>query len=720
LSGLAQLIEQHSRDIVARFVASTQHGDLPPTGLSRSLLIDHIPQFLDEIVVELRRTRAVDAQQDATDASGTARQHGEQRWSLGYDVEALVREYGVLRHAILSLAKEQALQLEIDEFDVLSKCLSVGVADAVSQYTRFHDHELGLQKAQLEFLAEAGQELSSSLDYRSTISRLTSLLIPRLCDWCAIHTSGDPNATPIVAHVDAAQAELVRELFVRFPSEAAQSRHGTVLRTGDAELVTDVYAAFDEATAQSEEHRQLLERIGTKSTLTIAMRVNQHVFGAVTLAYSSSSRRYGPADLPLARELVRRASVSIDNARLYELSQGERSNAEAATRAKDELVATVSHELRTPLNAILGWVRLMRGGSLSDSKREHALEVIERNATAQNQLVSDLLDISRITTGKIRINSSQLDFANIIDVAVEGVRPAAEAKRIELVTEIEHVDALMRGDGDRLQQVVWNLLSNAVKFTPKGGRVQVRLARADSELQLDVEDDGQGIPASFLPHVFDSFRQSDGSESRSHGGLGIGLSISKHLVELHGGSIEAFSEGLGLGARFHVRLPISPLVSASLGVSRVPAAAQPSGRLAVPPGVEGVRVLVVDDDPDARDLVAHFLESCGMQVDMAASAEEALAHLASNTPEVIVSDIGMPEHDGYYLIRSIRTQANEEKSAIPAIALTAFTRNEDRTRALVEGFNRHMPKPVEPSALVQAVAELALRLNRAPDSDSSV
>ena len=649
--------------------------------------------------------------QDAGDESGTARKHGEQRWSLGYDLAGLIREYGVLRHIILSISKEQQLPLDIDDFDVLSKCLSVGVADAASEYTRYRDAELTAQKAQLEFLAEAGQLLSSSLDYRSTLSRLTGLLVPRLADWCVVHFGGE-SLESVVAHVDSSQADAVRELLRRYPGGLPGCGHASVMRSGEPEIMPDVHAALASATTQNEDQQRLLSQVDARSILVVPMRVQRHVFGALTLAYSSSGRRYSADDLPLTLELAQRAAVSIDNARLYELSQSERSRAEGATRAKDELVATVSHELRTPLNAILGWVRLLRGGSLSEAKREHALEVIERNAGAQNQLVGDLLDISRVTTGKMRINPSQVDFANIVDVAVEGMRPAAEAKRIEIVTAIDDVDALMRGDGDRLQQVVWNLLSNAIKFTPKGGKVWVRLARVDSELQLDVEDTGQGIPPGFLPHVFESFRQSDGSESRAHGGLGIGLSLTKHIVELHGGAIEASSAGIGLGAKFRARLPISPLVSASLGVSRVPATVQETGRPSLPPGIEGLRVLVVDDDPDARELVAHFLESCGMSIDLAGSAEEALAHLTSNTPDVIISDIGMPEHDGYYLIRSIRTLASDEKRAIPAIALTAFTRNEDRTRALVEGFNLHMPKPVEPSALVRAVADLAVTLSR--------
>jgi len=717
ISSLAALIGLQRDTIVASFVAGIQRADLSPRGLSRALLTDHIPSFLDEIVGELERLSRVARSQDADDTSDMARQHGEQRWALGYDVQGLIREYGVLRHVILAAAKEANVPLSIDEFDILAKCLSVGVAEAATEYTRYRDKELNAQKAQLEFLVEAGQLLSSSLDYRSTLSRLTGLLIPRLADWCAVHLEGDSTHATPVAHVDPTHAELIRDLYRRYPmSPDAEAGFRHVIRTGEPQLIVDVDTATTLASAQNEDHRALLSQIGSSSKLIVPMRVQEHVFGALTLAYSTSGRRYGPADLSLLLELAGRAAVSIDNARLYELSQQERSNAEAATRAKDQLVAMVSHELRTPLNAILGWTRLLRGGSLSPAKGEHALEVIERNATAQNQLVDDLLDISRVITGKIRINPSQIDFANIVEVAVEGVRPAAEAKRLVIETHLADVDAVMRGDGDRLQQVVWNLLSNAVKFTPKGGKIKVSLRRVQSELEFEIEDTGEGIQPSFLPHVFESFRQVDGSESRRHGGLGVGLSIAKHIVELHGGVIAVHSAGKGLGTTFRARLPISPLVSPTLGVSRVPATAEPTARVSLPPGLDRVRVLVVDDEPDARELVAHFLEGCGMQVDLAGSAAEALAHLTSNTPDVIISDIGMPDQDGYFLIRSIRTLQNVEKSSIPAIALTAFTRNEDRTRALVEGFNLHMAKPVEPSVLVRAVADLATHGRRPSDA----
>ncbi len=441
--------------------------------------------------------------------------------------------------------------------------------------------------------------------------------------------------------------------------------------------------------------------------MVLPLRIQGNTFGVILMSYGESGRTYDPADLVFAGELARRASIAIDNARLYELSQNERSRVEAATRAKDEFVAMVSHELRTPLNAILGWLRLMRKDAFPESKREHAFDVIERNAEAQSQLVADLLDISRILSGKIRITTSQVDLGNVVDLAIEAVRLAADAKRILLDVDIDRRDTVMRGDGERLQQVAWNLLANAVKFTPKDGVVHVRVRRVESELELTVEDNGAGIAPEFLPHVFERFRQADGSASRAHGGLGIGLSITKHIVELHGGTIHAGSVGQGQGAVFRVRLPISPLVSTTIGVARVPATKERDRSQPPAAGHAGTRVLVVDDEPDARELVAYVFEEAGMDVRTAGSAAEALAALETFTPHVIVSDVGMPVDDGYSLIRSIRTLPGDEKKSIPAIALTAFASNEDRTRALVEGFNLHMAKPVEPTALVRAVVDLA-------------
>ena len=705
-SDLAEVLERERDRIVASFVLEVQRKELSPPGTAASLLTNHVPQFIDEMVRELRRAKQLGRSEDAIDTSATGRQHGAQRWNLGYDLDALIREHGVLRHCIIQAAKAAGAHISIDEFDVFAKCLSVGVAEAATQYIQFRDAQSNTQRTYLEFLAEAGQLLSSSLDYRSTLSRLTGLLVPRMADWCAIHLDGVAAADMPIAHVDPSKREALRQLLVDFPPPAdAQHGHAHVVLTGKPEVSTHLEPAHHQAIAQSPAHLALLEKIDTCSLVIVPLVVKESTFGAMMLAYSDSRRHYGNSDLVLAGELARRAAVAIDNARLYELSQKERSRVEAATRAKDEFVAMVSHELRTPLNAILGWLRLMRHSALPASKQEHAFDVIERNANAQNQLVADLLDISRVITGKIRINPAEVDLATIVEMVVEGLRPAADAKQITIALDLER-GAVLRGDPDRLQQIVWNLLSNAVKFTPKGGNVAVALGRVESDLELVVTDDGEGIPASFLGHVFDSFRQSDTSASRPHGGLGIGLSIVKHLVELHGGAIEARSEGEDRGATFALRLPTRPLVSTTVSVSHVPATLPPARKESRPADLLGVRVLVVDDEPDARELVAYVLETCGAEVHSAGSTAEALAALQSFTPHVIISDIGMPDLDGYALIRSVRTLAAAAMRNIPAIALTAFARNEDRTQALVAGFNMHMAKPVEPTALVSAVLDL--------------
>ncbi len=709
----AHFLSEHRDQIVARFVTEVERKRLSPPGVARALLVDHIPRFFDEIAAALARFEAVRPSLEAAGTSETARDHGEQRWNLGYDLEALVLEYGVLRHCVLQAAKEAEVPVSIDEFDVLAKCLSVGVAEAATEYIKHRDEQLDVERSQLEFLAEAGQLLTSSLDYRSTLGRLTGLVVPRIADWCAVHIDGVEVTKMPLAHVDPAKVGILRDIYERFPLPA-DSPHGypRVVRTGEPELVVEFDPGLLESWAQGAEHLALLRTLNTCSWMVVPLRVHGQTFGALTLAHSDSRRHYGTRDLVLAGELARRASVAIDNARLYELSQDARSRVEAATMAKDEFVAMVSHELRTPLNAILGWLRLIRGGALSDGKREHAMDVIERNALAQNQLVADLLDISRIITGKIRISPSHLDLNDVAEMALEGVRPAADAKRIQIDLEVDRGGAFMRGDGERLQQVVWNLLSNAVKFTPKNGSVKVRVRRVASDLELTVADTGAGIEPNFLPHVFESFRQSDMGSARAHGGLGIGLSIAKHIVELHGGSIEARSEGHDRGATFVVRLPIGPLVSTTMGVSRVPATAEQGASASLPAGLEGMRVLVVDDEPDARELVAYVLEAAGVTVKVAGSAAEALSTLAAFTPHVIVSDIGMPEQDGYFLIRRIRTLSDDEKRDIPAIALTAFARNEDRARALTEGFNQHMTKPVEPSELLNAVRVLGGHVRR--------
>ena len=384
--------------------------------------------------------------------------------------------------------------------------------------------------------------------------------------------------------------------------------------------------------------------------------------------------------------------------------------AEESSRLKEEFLATISHELRTPLSAILGWARMLRLGQLSSENAAKALDTIERNARAQAQLVDDLLDVSRIITGKLRMDVRPSDPNSFIDAAVEAVRPAAEAKGVRVQKVIDTGAISIPGDPVRLQQVVWNLLSNAIKFTPRGGRVQIRSERVNSHLEIVVSDTGQGISPDFLPHVFDRFRQADQKTSRQHGGMGLGLAIVRHLVELHGGTVSAKSEGEGQGSTFTVMLPISPIYQVDPTGSRV----HPAARDLLPPNdctdrLDGLTVLVVDDEADTRELLKQGLEYCGANVKVVGSAAEAVDALILSVPDILISDIGMPGIDGYDLIRQIRGLPSERGGKVPAVALTAYTRVEDRLHALRAGYDMHVPKPVELAELVAVAASVVRR-----------
>ena len=416
--------------------------------------------------------------------------------------------------------------------------------------------------------------------------------------------------------------------------------------------------------------------------------------GFVKVTRDLTDRKYAEEQrLKLAREQVARAE------------------AEAANRAKDEFVATVSHELRTPLNAILGWARIIRNSKLDEKGFARALDTIERNAKLQVQLIDDLLDVSRIISGKLRLTVIPLELAPVIEAAIDAIRPAAEAKNIRLQVMLESNTGLVSGDPDRLQQIVWNLLSNAVKFTDKGGRVQIRLEHFNSHVVTTVSDTGKGIPPDFLPYVFDRFRQADSSITRLHGGLGLGLAIVRQLVDLHGGSVQAQSPGEGKGATFSFELP---LIIAH-GSGRFPMNAEEAQAtnaalqigVGASPVLAGLSVLVVDDDADARELLRAILEQRGAHVTTAASAAQAYETLEWLKPDVIISDIGMPGEDGYSLIRNVRLkEARERDGWKPAIALTAHARVEDRLRALSAGYQAHVAKPVEPAELVAVIASL--------------
>ena len=391
--------------------------------------------------------------------------------------------------------------------------------------------------------------------------------------------------------------------------------------------------------------------------------------------------------------------------------QVARAEAEAANRTKDEFLATISHELRTPLNAILGWGRLIRNSKLDEAGFDRALSTIERNAKLQAQLIDDLLDVSRIISGKLRLTVAPLELPPVIEAALDSIRPAADAKNIRLEVMLDSNSGLVSGDPDRLQQVVWNLLSNAVKFTQKGGRVQVRLERHNSHVDVTVSDTGKGIAPEFLPYVFDRFRQADSSITRLHGGLGLGLTIVRQLVDLHGGHVWAQSPGEGEGASFTIQLPViiahgSGRLAFNADEARGSSPKNPTD-FSLSPSLEELRILVIEDEPDARDLLRAILEERDAHVTTVASAAEAYETLEWLDPDVIISDIGMPGEDGYSLIRSVRLrEARERKGWRPAIALTAHARVEDRLRALSAGYQAHIAKPVEPAELVAVIASL--------------
>jgi PAS domain S-box-containing protein len=390
-----------------------------------------------------------------------------------------------------------------------------------------------------------------------------------------------------------------------------------------------------------------------------------------------------------------------------------RTEAERANHLKDEFLATISHELRNPLNAILGWSNMLRSGKLAEANITRAIETIHRNAKAQSQLISDLLDVSRIISGKLRLDIRIIDLLAVVNAAIDSIRPAADAKGIRLHFMLDPAAGPISGDADRLQQIVWNLLTNAIKFTPKGGRIQVLVKRINSHVEIEVSDSGAGISTEFLPFVFDRFRQADASTTRLHGGLGLGLSIVRQLVELHGGTAKVSSEGEGKGATFTIVLPFVSVISPQHEPAGFhPTVSDEEAPLEDLPSLQGLKVLVVDDEEDTRELIREVLRDCGSEVITARSVAEALAALETHRPDILISDLGMPDEDGYSLISKIRALPPERGGKTPAAALTAYARTEDRMRILRAGFQFHLPKPVDSAELVTVVASLAGRGHR--------
>jgi signal transduction histidine kinase/DNA-binding response OmpR family regulator len=607
-------------------------------------------------------------------------------------------------------------------------------------------------KRRFAFLAEASQILAASLDYEVTLKNLAHLAVPYLADCCITYLLKEDQTIYrlAVAHVDSQQKELLGQLQRDniidpvYPPPVVE-----VLRTGQPAFYPQVpnepnnfgFQILDLRLAEIDEHQTPAETDNQpsnpkskiqnlklpQSVLIVPMVLEGRTLGAISFAYAQSGRRYSTDDLAVAEDLAYRAALAVDKAQLYRQAQ-------EANRIKDEFLAVLSHELRTPINAILGWAHLLRTRQLNQATVSRALETIERNARTQTQMIEDLLDVSRIIQGKLQLNFCPIDLSNVIDVTLDAVRPAAGVKAIQLESVFDPNVGLVLGDSDRLQQVLWNLLSNAIKFTPEGGRVSVRLKKlqiSDGNLpienknstlnlpseisnlklnyaQLQVSDSGIGIDPNFLPYVFDRFRQADGSYTRSHGGLGLGLAIVRHLVELHGGTVFAESPGEGQGATFTVQLPLHQTTDAQ----ELNSESEDSDLAlsAQPLVLAGLQILLVEDEADTRDFVAFVLEQEGAQdVKAVASAREALELLQQWRPDVLISDIGMPGENGYTLMQKIRALEAQQGGQIPSIALTAYAHEQDRSQALAAGFQLHLSKPVEPEELVNAIATLAGR-----------
>ncbi|MBD6619819.1 response regulator [Komarekiella sp. 'clone 1'] len=556
--------------------------------------------------------------------------------------------------------------------------------------------EAEAEKQNYSLLSEASRLLASSLDYHATLTNLANLVVPTLADCCfidVVESNLRVFEEPIIAAVTP-EIEALALVLRRLYSNSIDADFGVrnVLTTGKPQLVSDASDAFLSAMTQDLEHLRLMRQINTQSYMIVPLVARDRKLGTITFLTNQPNRRYIRTNLAMAKALAQRAATAIDNARLYQ-------QAIDANRIKDEFLAVLSHEIRTPLNPILGWAKLLRSNKLDQKKTAFALETIERNALLQTKLIEDLLDISRILRGKLSLNVCPVDLATIVRAAMETVRLSAEVKSIQIHSELDSTVGQVFGDSGRLQQVVWNLLSNAIKFTPEGGQVEVYLKPIGSQAQIQITDTGKGISLDFLPYVFDTFRQADSATTRKFGGLGLGLAIVRYLVEMHGGTVSAESLGEGQGATFIVNLPM--IVTDSLVSSE-----ESNTTAAYPSGFDNLQILAVDDDPDSLELVTFILEGCGATVRAVSSAAEVLAALAQSRPDLLVSDIGMPEMDGYMLLRQVRLLPPEQGGQIPAIALTAYAGEGNEQQAISAGFQAHISKPIDPAQLIATIANL--------------
>ncbi|HXG90381.1 MAG TPA: PAS domain S-box protein [Vicinamibacterales bacterium] len=601
----------------------------------------------------------------------------------------------------------------------------IGVIEDISA-RRTAEDALREETRVLELLNHTGTTLAAQLDLQSLLQAVTDAATELSGGefGAFFYNTTDDNGDALLLYT---LSGAPREAFEKFGKPRATALFGPTFHGEAATIRLDDVLADPRYGQSAPHHGMPRGHLPVRSYLAVPVRSRTgEVIGGLFFGHSRPAVFTERAER-LILGVAAQAGIAVDNARLYEAAQksaeersalleserAARTAAERLSEVKDEFLATLSHELRTPLNAILGWAHMLRTGSNNEDDVTRGLETIERNARAQTLLIDDLLDMSRITSGKLRLDIQPLQPLQIIEAAIETVTPSAQAKGIRLESFLDPAAGPINGDPGRLQQVVWNLLSNAIKFTPKDGKIQIVLQRVNSHVEIAVADTGVGIRAEFMPHLFERFRQGDASTTRRFGGLGLGLSIVKSLVELHGGTVAVKSPGEGLGTTVSVQLPQAIMHrTTEVAAERVhPRTASPNAPPAVSAELAGLTVLVVDDQPDARHLIKRVLEEYAATVLIASSADEAMEILETNTPDVLISDIGMPVADGFELLKRVRALSDSRGGKIAAIALTAFARSEDRTRALRAGFLVHVAKPVDPAELVATVASVAGRVD---------
>ncbi len=703
LPGLAKFLAERRDHITRLWIEAVRLYTRLGTsdGVSDVDLADHLPMLFEDLEALLR------GEEVAGQLAHHAELHGEHRWQQQYSLEEVLKELGIVCRVLL----KESLDVFEDEHpdtpreqlhEARERILTFfedAAAGSVRRYANKQREQLDVAHSQTR---ESDRSLATAVqndrDRLAEVFQRSPSFIALLKGPEHVFELANEQYQQLVGGRDVL-GQSVRQALPEVVGQGFFALLDQVYTTGEPYVGNDVRIMLQsEPDAPAKEHFLDFVYLPTRSPAGVIDGIFVH---GVDWTERKTAQR-------TMTELSEQRRLALDAERV---ARGE---AERISRVKDEFLATLSHELRTPLNAILGWTQVLRGDPANTADTEAGLATIERNAKAQTQIIEDLLDMSKIISGKVRLNVERLDLAALVEGAVETARPAATAKQIRLRMSIDPQVSTVSGDSNRLQQVFWNLLSNAIKFTPKGGSVQVGLDRIDSHLEVRVVDSGEGIAPEFLPAVFDKFRQQDASTTRQHGGLGLGLAIVKQLVELHGGSVQVESAGLGQGATFVVTLSLSVLQPAA-EPEETGHRARPGtdvSSLSIPTEslrLEGIKVLVVDDEPDARALVKRLLENRQAQVTTAGSVAEAMERFQAERPEVLVSDIGMPQEDGYSLIRKIRALAPEHGGSTPAIALTAYARAEDRLKALMAGFQVHAAKPVDATELLVLVATLVGR-----------